>query len=128
MTISTAFLSPWVRARRLGRILPPQTGVYLNDINYVDPDLLYLRRSQIPRRGQRSTTAAVAVEILSLRAPRVQREAMFLKAGVEEVWYIDHEQETLEIRRLREGGYETTALFAVRTRSLRSSFPGWSFP
>lgn len=124
-------LSPWVRQRNLGAVLAAQTGVYLNDIRYVDPDLVYLRPDQIPLLGARPASATVAVEVLSpsnLRAPREQREALFVQAAVKEVWYIDFDQRSLEMRRLQEDGYETAALFRGNDTVTSAEFPGLEFP
>jgi len=124
-------LLPWVHQRQLGRILSPQTGIYLNERNYVDPDLLYLRPEQVPRTGSRPHTAALAVEVLSpsnLRAPREEREALFQRARVEELWYVDYRARALEVRRLGAEGYGTVALFSGDDRVTSLQLPGLEFP
>lgn len=124
-------LAAWVRAHRLGKVYPPQTGIYLNETNYLDPDLVFLRPDQRPRKGQRTTRAALAVEVLSpsnLRAPREEREQLFQQAGVEELWYVDYDTRSLEVRRLAEAGYETSATFREGDPVSSRLFPGLEFP
>jgi Uma2 family endonuclease len=125
-----AILLPWVRSRNLGRVLPPQSGIDLTERNYLDPDLIYLRPTQVPSMGQRPATAALAVEVLSpsnLRAPRESREVLFRQAGVEEIWYVDYEARSLEVRRLGSEGYETTSVFTGGETVTSAQFPGLEF-
>lgn len=124
-------LGPRVRRRRLGRVLHAQTGIYLNEVNYLDPDLVFVRREQMPARGQRFTRATLAGEVLSpsnRRAPREQREELFHAAGVEEPWYVDPAARVLEVRRRSETGYETTARFQGQDLVRTEVLPGFEFP
>ncbi|MFN3648797.1 MAG: Uma2 family endonuclease [Armatimonadota bacterium] len=125
-------LSPWVRARKLGRILSAQTGIYYGAHNYLDPDLLYLRPEQVPtHRGERVTQATLAVEVLSpsnLRASREDREALFHRAGLEELWYVDYDARTLEVRRRTEAGFTTVRTFRGDEQVTSESFPGLELP
>jgi Uma2 family endonuclease len=123
-------LLPWVHERKLGRVLGAQTGVHLNERNYVDPDLIFLRNDQVPKCGGRCSSAALAVEVLSpsnLRAPREDREEFFRRVHVEEVWYVDHEARTLEIRRLSGSGYETERIFRGEDLVTTRQLPGLEF-
>jgi Uma2 family endonuclease len=124
-------LRPWVKSHRLGRILTAQSGLYYTDINCLDPDLLFLRPDQAPRRrGARIQAATLAIEVLSpsnLRAPREKREELFARLGVEEVWYVDHEHQTLEIARAAGGAYRTAARFTGRDTVRSELFPGLEF-
>ncbi len=124
-------LSPWVRTRRLGRILHPQTGLHVGERDYVDPDLLYLRPDQLPVTGQLPRTAALAVEVLSpssRRAAREDREALLRRAGVEELWYVDTAARTLEVRRPEGDGYRTACLFQGEETVTTGLLPGLEFP
>jgi Uma2 family endonuclease len=125
-------LGPWVRSRRLGRVYPPQTGIYLNETNYVDPDLMYVRSEDIPtRRKQRVRTAALAVEVLSqsnFRAPREQREELFRQAGIEELWYVDYDARSIEVRRITPTGYEISATYQGEDAVSTPVLPGLEFP
>jgi Uma2 family endonuclease len=123
-------LIPWVHAQGVGRLLSAQTGIYLNDRNYVDPDLIFLRTSQFPDVGGYLSTAALAIEVLSpsnFRAPREEREAFFVRAGVEELWYVDYGPRTLEVRRLAGAGYETERLFQGDDPVSSAQLPGLEF-
>jgi Uma2 family endonuclease len=124
-------LSPWVRTSRLGRILYARTGVHRDERNCLDPDLLFLRTHQIPLMGGRPTSAAIAVEVLSpsnLRAPREDRESLFRLSNVSEVWYVDYETRSLEIRRLEAGEYRMTAVFRNADTVTSVELPGLEFP
>lgn len=124
-------VGPWVRKRKLGRLLGAQTGVYRSEVNYVDPDLVFLRPDQYPPAGQRPTSAALGIEVLSpsnLRTPRDQREDLLRQARVEEVWYVDFEARTLEVRRIGDSGYETAAHFRGADTVRSGRLPGLAFP
>lgn len=125
-------LSPWVRSRALGRVVTARFGLYLNEVNYLDPDLLFLRTHQLPgAEGEHAVAAALAVEVISpgnLRAPRAVREALFARAGVPELWYVDPTQRTLEVRRRTETGYGAAALFSGSDIIQSTELPGLEFP
>lgn len=108
-------LDDWVRAEKCGYVFSAQTGLYLNELNYLDPDLVYLRPHQVPRReGERVQSATLAAEVISpsnLRAPREEKEARFRQIGVEEIWYVHQRPRRLEVRRLAETGYEDHVTF-----------------
>lgn len=109
-----AILRDWVHQHGLGRVFTAQSGLYLNELNYLDPDIVFLRPDQVPsRRGQRIRAATLAIEVLSpsnFRAPREERELRFGQLGVEELWYVSYQTRTLEIRRLLGSTYETSSL------------------
>lgn len=120
-----------MRAEKCGYVFPAQTGLYLNEHNYLDPVLVYLRPQQVPRReGERIHCAALAAEVISpsnLRASREEREARFQQLEVEEIWYVHQHPRRLEIRRIGQNGYEDQAVFTGDT--VRSEvFPGLEFP
>jgi Uma2 family endonuclease len=126
-----SLLASSVRARGLGKVYPPQTGLYHSETNYLDPDLVFLRPAQRPRKGERAAAAALAVEVVSpsnLRAPREPRERLFRQLGVEELWYVEYEARRMEVRRLTPEGYVTTAVFAEGDTVRSEVFPGLEFP
>lgn len=124
-------LGPWIRRHKLGRVLAAQTGVYLDETHYLDPDLVYLRPDQIPRVGALATTATLAIEVLSpsnTKAPRQDREALFARVGIEEIWYVDYPTRSLEVRRSSAGRYETAAVLHDGDSVTSPLFPGLEFP
>jgi Uma2 family endonuclease len=126
-----AVLLPWVRAHRLGHLLSAQTGIHLNEVNYVDPDLIFIRPDQVPQSGeQKIRQATLVVEVLSpsnVRAPRAEREGLFARLTVEEIWYVDHKARVLEVRRHVGGGYETLTTFMDADEVTSAIFPGLAF-
>jgi len=127
-----ALLRDWVRQHGLGRVLAAQSGLYLNELNYLDPDIVYLRPEQVPsRRGQRIKAATLAIEVLSpsnFRAPREEREIRFGQLGVEELWYVSYQTRILEIRRLQGQVYETASLHRGEEVFSPALFPGLEVP
>jgi Uma2 family endonuclease len=124
-------ISPWIRSRKLGRFLGAQNGIYHSETNYVDPDLIFVRPDQIPAEGERHRTAALAVEVLSpsnLRVAREERESLFARARVEEIWYVDTRERTLEVRRLEGDRYVTARTFVGSDNVTSAVFPGLEFP
>jgi Uma2 family endonuclease len=123
-------LSPFVRQQCLGRVFPPQTGVCLSEINYLDPDVIVLASSQYRKGHRRAVTASLAIEVVSrsnTRAPREVRESKFAAAGVPEVWYVDPPSRTLTIVRLAEGSYVPAAQFSGADTVTSTQLPGLEF-
>jgi Uma2 family endonuclease len=123
-------ITPWVRSRRLGQGMGPQTGIYWSEFNYLDPDLIFVREDRLPGKKDRARTAALAIEVCSpsnLRAPREVRETLFLRAAVEEIWYVDEPSRTLEVRRLGEHGYSTVRIFQGGDTVSSVVLPGLEF-
>lgn len=127
-----AILRDWVHQHGLGRVLTAQSGLYLNELNYLDPDIVFLSPAQVPsRRGQRIREATLAVEVLSpsnFRAPREERELRFAQLGVNELWYVNYQNRTVEVRRLQGETYETTSLFRNEEVLVSILFPGLEIP
>lgn len=125
-------LDDWVRGEKSGYVFSAQTGLYLNEHNYVDPDLIYLRPHQVPaREGARVQSAAMVAEVISpsnLRASRDDREERFRQLQVEEVWYVHQHPRRLEIRRLGTGGYADFRSFSGEELVCSEVFPGLEFP
>jgi Uma2 family endonuclease len=125
-------LDDWARAEKCGYVFSAQTGLYLNEHNYLDPDIVYLRPHQVPRgEGQRVQSATLAAEVISpsnFRSSREDREVRFRQLGVEEIWYVHQYPRRLVIRRLAEDGYEDSATFEVNDLVRSGVFPGLEFP
>ena len=120
-------LQNFVKTHGLGKVYAPQTGIYYSETNYLDPDLIFLRKSQRPRKGSRNRTAALAVEVLSAsdgRAPRSERESLFHKAGVEELWYIDYAARSMEQCRRTDLGYALVRTYGEHDLVRSELIPG----
>ncbi len=124
-------IGPWVRSRKLGRVVGPQAGIYLNERNYIDPDLIFLRHDQFPEAGERPRSAVLAVEVLSpsnLRIPQGERLRMLEQANVEEIWFVDTGDRSLEVWRLLADGYQLVAHFHGADEVSSLAIPGLVFP
>ena len=124
-------LGVWIWQHDLGHLFSPRTGIYYSDTQYVDPDLLFVRYDQTPKRRGRLKQATLAIEVVSesnLRAPRHEREALFHRLNIQEIWYADPESETVEVCERTEIGYSVDHVFRMGETLISALFPGFTLP
>lgn len=92
----------------LGRALDPERVLvspidfFIDDTNILQPDVLVVREGEIPGPEDHEISVPLIVfEVLSpstAERDRVTKAGKYLAAGVLEVWLIDPETETIEVR------------------------------
>ncbi len=84
------------------RILVSPIDFFIDDTNILQPDVVVLRAGEIPGPDEREISVPLIVfEVLSpstARRDRVTKARKYLEAGVREVWLVDPETETIEVR------------------------------
>ena len=102
-----AYLTEYVRPRRLGWVFPADTGFVLFDDRATvrSPDAAFVRRDRLPELTNTFVPVApdLAVEVLSptdRMADALAKVAMYLDAGVRLVWLVDPRSRTLTVFRL----------------------------
>ena len=86
-----------------GQVLHPREGVYkdIHTATYLEPDMMYVSESLIGRKGKRRTSADVVFEYSSRSTAIYDRTAKadtYLALGVRELWLIDSEKASIEVR------------------------------
>ncbi len=88
-------------------------GVYLDDKNCVEPDLVVIcDRKKINRKGGCNGAPDMVIEVLSPSTSgkdRREKLNLYCKFGVREYWIVDPEDKTVSVHILTERGYIVTA-------------------
>jgi Uma2 family endonuclease len=97
VTLLITFSDP----RQLGRVFS-EPGVYFTDVDYVQPDVVFLARARESRLERRRIRGApdLIVEILSPSTRGLDRDAKFRlyrRHGVREYWIVDVETRRVEV-------------------------------
>jgi Uma2 family endonuclease len=91
-----------LKAADPGRVYVGPVDFHVDDRNALVPDVVVLPEGFSPMPGQRGVTSALLVgEVLSPstgRRDRTVKTKRYLGAGVKEVWLVDPEAKTIEIR------------------------------
>jgi len=125
-----------------GGMTLPGGGVYYNEYNYVEPDVMYTRAEHLDRVTARYTEAApdLAVEVSSKSTRRrdlTVKRALYERTGVAEYWFVELRDHAVLVHR-RDPGFDqpsrlgpgdtlTSPLlpgFALAVEQLVPPFPG----
>ena len=87
----------------LGTVYHPREPIYLEEIwgTYLEPDMMFVSAELEERMGNRRTSAEVVFECLSESTgvyDRTTKADTYLALGIKELWLIDSDNETIEIR------------------------------
>ena len=105
------------RGGRLGRVAMAPIDVVLDPDRplVLQPDLVFVGQDRIGIiRDKVYGAPDLVVEISSANGAlfdRTEKAALYAQYGVREYWLVDPEAETVEVRRLAPGGYESLGLF-----------------
>ncbi len=86
-----------------GTVYHPREAIYIEDIwgTYLEPDMMFVSAELEERMGGRRTSAEIVFECLSESTgvyDRTTKADTYLALGVNELWLIDSDKETVEIR------------------------------
>ena len=87
----------------LGTVYHPREAIYIDDVwgTYLEPDMMFVSAELEERMGERRTSADIVFECLSESTgvyDRTTKADTYLALGVKELWLIDSDKETIEIR------------------------------
>ncbi|MGH9762638.1 MAG: Uma2 family endonuclease [Blastocatellia bacterium] len=113
-----------------GRVYHPPEAIYTSD-TYVEPDMMYVSNELRAKMGSRRSSADIVFEYMSesnANYDRTTKADTYLALGVRELWLVDSETKTVEIRNAIAG--EPLPTWEVRRfghGQLASSqvLPGW---
>ena len=88
---------------RPGRIFHPRASIYVENVwgTYLEPDMMYVSNELRERMGEKRTSADIVFECLSESTgvyDRTTKADTYLALGVKELWLIDSDKETIEVR------------------------------
>ncbi len=94
-----------------GDVYHPREAIYIDD-TYLEPDMMYVSHERRAKMGKRRTSADIVFEYLSKTSSNYDRTTKadtYLALGVRELWLIDSDTMTIE----------------VRWRKIKEGFPFW---
>jgi Uma2 family endonuclease len=111
-----------------GRLLVPRAAIWTSPNTYLEPDLFYVSEETESRLDPKyPTTADLVVEVISPGSAIYDRNTKadtYAALGVKEVWLVDEDGQSLEIREL-EGLRRVFSESEIVTSAV---LPGLSFP
>lgn len=115
-------------ARPGGLLLVAPLRLRLGPNRYREPDLLYLRAADDPRRADASWDGAdLVIEVVSPSNPdldRVTKRREYAERGIPEYWIVDPLDETLTVLTLRGATYTEHGSFCPGTLATSPLLPG----
>jgi Uma2 family endonuclease len=101
--ISEALTIYIVSKDRPGKVFHPRASIHLEDIwgTYLEPDMMYVSNDLREKMGERRTSADIVFECLSESTgvyDRTTKADTYLALGVKELWLIDSDNKTIEVR------------------------------
>jgi len=122
-------LAQHVFDRDLGEITQAPTGVFLDEANGVQPDLIFVARERLHLISRRGVEGApdLIVEVLSEGTRNLDRglkQRRYARAGVPHYWLLDPDTRTLEALRLVDGDYTLVGQFGPGDVFEPQLFPG----
>ena len=126
-------LDPFVRKSRLGIVLVAPLDVLLRPDTAVQPDVIFVSnvRAGIILDNYIAGAPDLVVEILSPSTAahdRATKLALYAEAGVDWVWFLDHQVKTVEVLKLQGSKYVVDSILAGASVLTSSLFPGWELP
>jgi Uma2 family endonuclease len=128
----TLIVTPFVRAKKLGRIFIAPTDVVLDQHNTVQPDLIFISKAKVAIIKNRAIfgTPDLLVEFISpsgMRRDRYVKKEIYARFGVQEYWIGDAANQTLEVLTLKQGAYELFCCAEVKGKITSLVLPGLEF-
>ena len=122
----------YVRLRAVAgsaRVLPAPVDVRVDRWNALQPDVVaFGPEKHVGRRSPSGTIPVLAVEVLSpstRRRDRARKTPIYLRAGVAEVWLVDPDAGTIEIRERAADDTEAVRRFAADEVAESRAIPGF---
>ena len=86
-----------------GKVFHPRAAIYVEDVwgTYLEPDMMYISNELREKMGERRTSADIVFECLSESTgvyDRTTKADTYLALGVKELWLVDSDNETVEVR------------------------------
>jgi len=83
-----------------GNVYHPREAIYVDD-TYLEPDMMYVSNDLATKMGKRRTSADIVFEYFSKSSAtydRTTKADTYLALGVQELWLIDSDNVTIEVR------------------------------
>ena len=121
-----------VNSRKLGKVLLSPVDVVLDPENTVQPDLVFVSKSNLGMIQQRAIFGSpdLVVELISpssVRKDRYVKQALYARFGIKEYCIGDPANKTLEILTLKDGSYHLHTCAEEKGKISSPVLPGLVF-
>ena len=125
-------MDKFVMDRQLGEVAYAPVDVILDSENVVQPDLLFIARSNLSILQTRGVFGApdLLVELISpssVRRDRYMKKALYARFGVKEYWIVDTGNRALEIWKLQNRQFELHCMVEEKGKVTSLVLPGFEF-
>jgi len=98
--LKTLLIEHWIKAKPDSIMLTPETTLRMSDVTYVEPDIVFYRRSD-GLQNLRPETVLLAVEIAdnSISFDLNKKPEIYAGSGVAELWVVDARQRITHVHR-----------------------------
>ncbi len=125
-------LSPYVRQKKMGKIVLSPMDVHLTEADVYQPDLIFIRKENIHLLQPNDRIRFVPDLVVEVLSPSTRsydyshKKRIYCEQGVREYWIVDPDEGTIEIM-VKEGAfYQTIALLNGQAMLESAMFPGFS--
>jgi len=99
-----------------GEVLHPREGIYkdIHTATYLEPDMMYVSERLVARQGQKRTSADIVFEYSSKSTAtydKTTKADTYLALGVRELWLVDSDDSSIEVRYARQQNNQPVWLF-----------------
>lgn len=115
----------WGRVRPDGVAFAPETGLYLSDMTYLEPDFIVFSR-EVRKADVKGPDVLLAVEVAdsSLGYDLGRKPKIYAAHGVRELWVIDAAKRITHVHRDLEGdGYASVSMLSAADRVVPALAP-----
>lgn len=127
------YLRPFARRHRLGAVLPGPVDLLFAEGDYLEPDLVFVRRERLGIITERGIEGApeLVIEVLSssttFRDRGIKRER-YAHFGVQQYWIVDPDQQRVEVYRMLHDPLEPELVTDAVQWKLHPTAPELSIP
>lgn len=117
-----SIMNMYVEHKQLGKVLGSRETMHLGYRRMFEPDILFVKKERLELLKEKKLEGAadLVVEILSTWTRdydlREKRE-VYKEAGIEEIWFIDEEEQKIIVDRKHEGCYTTDTITSGKVKS-----------
>jgi len=114
-----------------GKVYPTDTGVYLDESNFVEPDVCFIRDDHLSKLERPFVRGApdLIVEVSSPSTRRrdlTRKRDLYERFGVPEYWFVDLDTDQVHVYRLSEGRFGPSDVFGREGVIEPPGLPGFS--
>jgi Uma2 family endonuclease len=115
-----------------GKFYVPRAAIWTGRNTYLEPDLFYVSAElEATLDAARRTTADLVIEVISPGSAIYDRNTKadtYGALGVRELWLIDEQSRTVEVRNQSGGGFGAGVVYATDQQIISAVFPDLNLP